>query len=299
MKVIDPHVHFWDIARHRYPWMLNTTENFSGDMRAIKKNYLVENLLQDAQDIDILKVVHIEANIDPADPVAETRWLQELAQAPSHRNLPNAIVAQVDLSQTASHVERILEQHCAYANMRGIRQILNVHPNAFYDYVGREYMVEPQWQRNFHLLAKYQLSFDLQIYPSQMMQAAQLAQRHPETTIIINHAGMFVDRHEVAGWRQWRDGLAQLARCSNTSIKISGMGMLDHHWTVESIRPYVLQIMDTFGVERCMFASNFPVDKLYSSYSAVWQAYANVVRDASSVDKEALFVGNAQRIYRI
>ncbi len=101
--------------------------------------------------------------------------------------MPNAIVAGADLS--AENAQEVLEGHAAFANTRGIRQILNVHANPLYDYVGRHYMREPQWRKNFALLKKYSMSFDLQLYPSQMKEAAELAQEHPDTQFIVNHAG--------------------------------------------------------------------------------------------------------------
>jgi predicted TIM-barrel fold metal-dependent hydrolase len=90
-----------------------------------------------------------------------------------------------------------------------------------------------------------------------------------------------------------------LAGCRNVSVKISGFAMFDHAWTVESLRPYVLETIDTFGVERAMFASNFPVDRLFGSYTDVWQAYAAIVDGASDTEKDALFRRNAERFYRI
>jgi predicted TIM-barrel fold metal-dependent hydrolase len=160
-------------------------------------------------------------------------------------------------------------------------------------------MREPAWRKGFGLLKRHGLSFDLQIYPSQMEEAAALAREHENTTLIVNHTGMFVDRGSVAGWRAWRDGMRLLAACPNVAVKISGLGMIDHGWTVESIRPYALETIDAFGVERAMFASNFPVDRLYGTYERQWQAFAAIVADASEAEKAALFQGNAQWIYRI
>lgn len=132
-----------------------------------------------------------------------------------------------------------------------------------------------------------------------MDEAAQLARAHPDIQIVLNHAGMFVDRDSPAGYRAWREGLKTLAACPNVAVKISGLAMFDHHWTVESLRPYVLETLDTFGVERAMFASNFPVDRLFGSYDALWQAYARIVAGASDDERRQLFVANAERIYRI
>jgi predicted TIM-barrel fold metal-dependent hydrolase len=271
--------------------------SFVGDARDLKHDYLLDDLLREAGDIEVLKLVHVEANHDPADPVEETRWLQSIADRKESRGMPNAIVAAVDLS--APNAPAVLEAHASFANTRGIRQILNVHENRLFDYVGRHFMREPQWREHFALLRRYDMSFDLQLYPSQMEEAAALARAHGDTQFIVNHAGMFVDRSSVAGYRAWRDGMRLLAGCRNVAVKISGLAMFDHRWTVESLRPYVLETIDAFGVERAMFASNFPVDRLFGSYADLWRAYASIVDGASVAEKDALFRGNAERCYRI
>jgi predicted TIM-barrel fold metal-dependent hydrolase len=297
MQVVDSHIHLWDLKTHRYPWLENPGVSFVGDARELKHDYLLDDLLGEAGDIEVLKLVHVEANHDPADPVEETRWLQSIADRDASRGMPNAIVAAVDLS--AQNAPALLEAHASFANTRGIRQILNVHDNKLFDYVGRHYMREPQWREHFALLRRYGLSFDLQLYPSQMEEAAALARAHADTLLVVNHAGMFVDRDSVAGYRAWREGMRLLAACPNIAVKISGLAMFDHHWTVESLRPYVLETIDTFGVERAMFASNFPVDRLFGSYTDWWRAYASIVDDASEAEKDALFRRNAERYYRI
>ena len=296
MQVVDPHIHLWDLSTHHYPWLANPQTSFVGDARELKHDYLIRDLLRDAGSVAVLKVVHVDANHDPADPVEETRWLQGIANGDG-RGMPDGIVAGADLS--ADNAPQVLEAHAAFANTRGIRQILNVHDDPLYDYVGRHYMHEPQWRRHFALLKRYGLSFDLQLYPSQMNDAAALAREHPDTQFIVNHAGMFVDRASPSGYRAWREGMRALAACPNVAVKISGLAMFDHDWTIESFRPYVLETIDTFGCERAMFASNFPVDRLFGSYTAIWNAYAHIVGDASESEKDALFVRNAERIYRI
>jgi predicted TIM-barrel fold metal-dependent hydrolase len=174
-----------------------------------------------------------------------------------------------------------------------------VHESPLYDYGGRHFMHEAVWRRNFGLLKRHSMSFDMQLYPSQMNDAAALARKHHDTQFIVNHTGMFVDRSSVEGYRAWRDGMRALAACENVAVKISGLAMFDHAWTVESFRPYVLETIDAFGCERAMFASNFPVDRLFGSYGALWNAYASIVADATDGEREALFRRNAERIYRI
>lgn len=297
LRVIDPHIHLWNPEALHYPWMAHAGGNFMGPCDAILKTYEVANFLGDTQGVEVLKVVHIDAAHDPTTPLKETQWLQSQADAPGSRGMPQGIVAYADLS--APDVAALLAAHAEHPNVRGIRQTLNVHADRYYDYVGRHFMREPPWRRGFALLREFGLSFDLQIYPGQMPEAAEVARAHPDTPFIINHTGMFVDRGSVAGWRAWREGMRLLAACPNVHVKISGMGMIDHHWTVESLRPYALETIDAFGIERAMFASNFPVDRLYGDYAALWSAYAQIIADATADERDALFRSNAERIYRI
>lgn len=301
LRVIDPHMHLWDLERLRYPWLeaADEADTFMGDDRSLAVTHNAAAFRAEAEDagIDLHGAVHIEAGHDPADPLAETRWLQAQAHDPASGGLPQGIVAYADLSHTG--VGELLAGHAAYPNVRGIRQILNVHRDPRFDYVGRHFMREPTWQAGFAMLAPLGLSFDLQIYPDQMPEAASLARIHPETQIVLNHTGMFVDRGSVAGWRAWRDGMRALAACPNVEVKISGLGMVDHGWTVESIRPYVLESIDAFGVGRAMFASNFPVDRLYGSYGGVWAAFVETVSGASEAERAALFHDTAARVYRL
>ncbi len=297
MKVVDPHVHFWNLDSHVYPWM-KPQGHLVGDASAMLRNYELAELRAEAGSIEIDKVVHVEANHgNPPDPLEETRWLQAMADTEGNRGMPNGLVAGADFSQAG--LEAQLEAQSAYSNLRGIRQILNVHSDPAFDYVGRHFMLEPLWRKQFKLLEKFDLSFDLQIYPAQMPTAVELARDNPGIQLILNHTGMFVDRGSVAAYRRWRDGLRALATCPNVAVKISGLAMLDHAWTVESLRPYVLETIDAFGVERCMFASNFPVDSLFSSYETLWLAFSQIVSDLTEAQRAALFRHNAERLYRI
>ncbi len=292
LQVVDPHIHFWDMVPGNYPGLDSPGEGFLGDSRPMCVPHLPADLKALAGDIDILKVVHIDAIA--ADPLRETRWLQQLAD---ETGLPNAIVAYVDLSRPDADAQ--LEAHCTASNLRGIRQILNVHPDKTYDYVARAFMDEPGWLAGFALLERYGLSFDLQLYPHQMPRAAEVARHFPGTPIVLNHAGMFVDRATPQGWREWRDGMRLLAACDNVHVKISGLGMFDHRWTIESIRPYAHECIDAFGVERAMFASNFPVDRLFADYATLWHAFAEAVSGVTADEQARLFRTNAERFYRI
>jgi predicted TIM-barrel fold metal-dependent hydrolase len=295
LSVVDPHIHLWDRQVVRYPWLDDPGVAFSGDNRLLPDPYGVPQLLRDAIDVRLEMSVHVEAN--PENSLAEVCWLQSLADDPANGGHPHGIVAYVDLS--ANDARERLEELAAYRNLRGIRQILNVHQDANYDYVGRHFMRESRWRENLRHLERWRWSFDLQLYPSQVDDAVAVIDANPRISFILNHAGMFVDRNAPSGWRQWREGLRRIADRGNTAVKISGLAMFDHDWTVESLRPYVLETIDAFGVDRCMFASNFPIDGLHARYGQLWMAYAAIVADASQADRDALFSGNAIRHYRL
>jgi predicted TIM-barrel fold metal-dependent hydrolase len=293
--IIDPHHHLYDLEHYRYPWLQDGVKPIVfGDYTAICKSYLLDDFLADAGSENLVKSVHLDVGFDPADPVGETRWLQGLAD---HRGFPHGIVGYADLASPT--VEGLLEAHCAYKNFRGIRQSLNYHPDPKKTYLSRPGVSgETSWRSGFALLRKYDLSFDLQIYYPQMEESYDLARRFSDTQIILDHTGMPVDRSadDIAGWK---DGIRRLAQAPNVACKISGLGMGDWAWTVESIRPFVLTAIEAFGVDRCMFASNFPVDKLFSSYDAIFDAFMEITRGLSTDERRKLFHDNALRYYRL
>jgi len=210
--------------------------------------------------------------------------------------IPTAVVAYADF--THADIDTILAAHCQFDRVRGIRQILNHHKDETLSYTTENLLANARWQKNFALLKKYKLSFDLQIYYQQMEQAAQLADKHPDTQIILNHTGMPVEQGP-AGVEAWREGMARLAACPNVAVKISGLGMAIPQWTVERIRPFVMDTIDRFGVGRCMFASNFPVDSLFGSYKKLYGAFNTIVSEFSDQQRNQLFHDNAAHFYRL
>jgi predicted TIM-barrel fold metal-dependent hydrolase len=294
MKIVDPHIHFWDTSAVRYTWLENPTVAYSGDNRLLPKQFLFENVCAELDCIEILRTVHIEAN--PDDAIAEARWLQSLASSPSRAGHPHAIVARADLS--LPDAPGMLERLSSFSRVRGIRQILNRHRDPRFNYVERDYLSDPLWRDNLRRLATFGWSFDLQLYPTQAAAAADLIGRNPDIFFIVNHAAMYADR-TLAGWRSWRRAVRELAALPNVSMKISGLAMFDHSWSIESFRPIVLETLDSFGVDRCMFASNFPIDSLHGSYGKLWRAYEEIVTDLSAAERHALFVENAIRCYRL
>jgi predicted TIM-barrel fold metal-dependent hydrolase len=294
--IVDPHHHLWDLERFSYPWLSARPlpASVAGDVAPIAKSYLLDDYLADTANQNVVKSVHVDAGFDPSQPVEETRWLQSIAD---QRGFPHGIAARAELHRP--DVEAMLAAHCQFPNVRGIRHIVNWHPDPAKTYVTRaDFLTDSAWLRGFALLKRYNLSFDLQLYPSQMADAAALAAAHSDTTIVLNHAGMPVDRDGEA-LSLWRTGMRALAAQPNVWVKISGLGMVDWRWTENSIRPFVLDTIEIFGPDRCMFASNFPVDKLYSSFDALYGAFEGIVSDFSIDERRRLFCDTALAVYRI
>jgi len=296
MQIVDPHVHIWDLSTGLYPGLQRPSTGFVGDNTTIARSYLLPELLSEARaapDIDLVGIVHVEAF--PTDRLAETRYLQSLADGEG-AGFPQALVVNADLA--ADDAEAQLEAQCAFANTRGIRQIVNQHPVALYSYGVPDHLKNPTWVAQFALLRRFALSFDLQLYPHQIDEVLGVLDANPDIPVIVNHAGMPVDRSPET-LQPWRRLMRRLSERPQVSVKISGLGMFDHHWTVESLRPLVHDMLEIFGVERAMFASNFPVDKLFSSYADLWRAFLAITSDLTESETQNLFAGNARRIYRI
>ena len=296
---IDTHHHLWDLENNPYPWLMEPINHFVGDYSAIRKSWLIGDLHKGAKDIPLRKSVHVQAEWDHnVDPVGETAWLQSVADDPGSRGMPNAIIAYANLSDP--NVEGVLERHAEHQNWRGIRHMLNWsddRPNFRFAEAG-DLMRDPQWRSGFKLLEVFGGSFEVQIWPWQLEDAARLANDIPEVQIILGHTAMPIGR-SPGELREWRKGLEALGTAPNISAKISALGMLDQQWTTESIAPFVLDTIDILGVDRCMFASNFPVDSLFSDYTTLWNAYSDITSDFSDTDRAMLFHDNAERFYKI
>jgi predicted TIM-barrel fold metal-dependent hydrolase len=290
MRICDPHIHLWDLWTRLYPGLETPSLGFIGSNAPIARSYLLPEYLQEGgTEIEIAAAVHVEAF--PTDPLAEVAHVQRMADASP---IPLAIVGNADL--TRPDVGDLLDRMMPHSALRGIRQVVNLHSDPSLTYTSRDLLADPAFARGLAQLARRGLRFDLQLYPHQATAAARLLDATPDLQVILNHAGMWADR-TFGGWRAWKAALRDLAARPQTSVKISGLGMFDRNWTAAGIRPLILETLEAFGTERAMFASNFPVDKLFSDFPSLWAAFAAAVQDQDEAVQDALFHGNARRIY--
>ena len=299
IKIVDAHHHLWDLENKQtsYAWlMVSEGEAFFGDYGAIRKSYKLEDYLQDAKNQNLVKSVHVQAEHDDDKPVNETAWLQKVADAhPSH--LPNAIVAFADFSK--KNVSEILDQHQEFKNTRGIRQILSYNEEEpKYSHASQDFMKNISWVENFKEIRNRNLSFDIQIYKHQMEDAYSLAKKYDDVLFILNHTGE--PCYQTDEYIQsWSESMNKIAQCENIVTKISGLGMFDPNWTTESTKIFVERTIDIFGINRCMFASNFPVDKIFNTFDNYWNSFKTITKNYSDNDKQMLFSSNAEKYYRI
>lgn len=299
IEIIDAHHHLWDLdpdgSGIPYGWQrdVGAMRPF-GDPAPIQRSYLIDELKGESKIARITGSVHVQCDSALENPVEETRWLQSVAMRSG--GMPNAIVGLVDLSRSGA--QDTLFAHTKYKNFRGVRQIvaqLDNRPDLSFrdDHLLRNAM----WRDQFGLLEEYDLSFDLQLYPEQMADAAELLAQHTRIPVVIDHAGSPYDQ-SPEGLRAWRRGLELLASLPHVFIKISGFGMYDAQWSAESIEPIYGSIMEMFGPQRAMFGSNFPVDKLMTEYDYILTEVLKLAAGHSAADKAALFGGTARDFYR-
>ena len=299
MKIVDPHHHLWDLDELNYPWLnAGGGEVAFGNYAPLCKNYHLADLVTDHGQLDVVKSVNIQAEHDRSDPVRETAWLQKVADTPDNeKGLPSGIVAFADFEDP--NVEAMLEKQKAYKNVRGIRHVVSYQPHPDDWDAPKDYLADSGFQKNIGLLAKHDLHFELQIYAAHQSKAAvSLMNAHPNVQFILTHTGNPVQQDKNS-FDSWLAGLKQLAACDNATLKISGLGMYMPKWTTDMFRPYVLNAIDIFGSQRCMFGSNFPVDGLFSTYEELYAAFFSLTADLSDDEKRELFHDNAMKYYRL
>jgi len=319
LPICDPHHHLW----HR-----TDMPDHPGS------RYLLEELLKDTGGgHNILSTVFVQCGSmyrkgGPQEmrPVGETEFVQGIAaQSASGQygktHVVAGIVGHADLSLGAE-VESVLEAHIAAGSnrFRGIRHISTWDASAS----GRSSMGPPKgllldskFRQGFACLQKYDLSFDAWLYHPQLTELADLARTFPDITIVLDHIGGLLGIGPYAGKReevfeQWQNGITELAACPNVVVKLGGLGMplSGFGWNeratppnstelAETMAPYYRLCIERFGANRCMFESNFPVDKVSYSYTVMWNAFKRITKDFSSEDRGALFHDTAVRVYRL
>jgi predicted TIM-barrel fold metal-dependent hydrolase len=291
--IIDAHHHVW--RQKDLPWLVGPMlPRIFGPYEPLRRDYPMSEYLADIAGAGVVKSVYVQANWAPANAEAEVAWVQKTAD---ETGWPHAIVGYADL--LASDVRPALDRLMRYPLLRGIRMQLHWHGNPQYRFAKvADVADDPTFRRNFAALADYGLSFDLQVFAPQMDRAARLAADFPKTAFILQHAGMLEDL-STAGRAAWRDGMAKLAARPNVYAKLSGLGTFIHRNDPAHIAWIVGETVGLFGAGRCLFGSNFPIEKLWTDFAALTSAYREAAVRYAPAEQADMLHDVAARVYRM
>lgn len=293
MKIIDAHHHIW--RQSDLPWLQGPTQpRIFGNYDAVKRDYPIEEFLDDIAGTGVQKSVYIQANWAPDQGQAEAEWVQATAD---RTGWPHGIVAYCDM--TVADARPVLDRLARLPLLRGIRQQFHWHENPLYRFAASPDLCHnPNVQRNINHLADYGLAFDLQVFAGQMEGAAELAAACPRVTFILQHAGMLEDLTDD-GRAAWKAGLRRLAAEPNVMTKLSAFGTFIHLNDPAHIERILHDAVGVFGADRCLYGSNFPIEKIWTNYPALIDAFRRAANDLGAGEQRAIFHDTATRVYRL
>ncbi len=291
--MIDAHHHIW--RQKDLPWLSGPEQpRIFGSYSAIKRDYLIDEYRSDIDGTGIEKSIYVQANWAANAFEDEVAWVQQSSDE-SGWNI--GIVGYADFTQ--SDVRPQLDRLTQHDRMRGIRQQFHWHENPLYRFASDpDLAIDPSVQRNVGHLSDYGWSFDLQVFPDQMSGAAQLAASCSDVTFVLQHAGMLEDTSDE-GWAAWQEGMTHLAACPNVCSKLSAFGTFTHKNDPAFIKTMIAETVRLFGADRCLYGSNYPIEKLWVSYADLFAAFRVGVADLDDEQQNAIFTDTAARVYRI
>jgi predicted TIM-barrel fold metal-dependent hydrolase len=287
IRFVETHVHLWDkenAAVKRGPFRPHQAA-------ANSLRYRAEDFIAETRFSSLAKWMVVEANGATLDPAYETAWVQEQAD---RLGGPHGFVARVELASPDR--DDVLDRHAQYAVFRGVR-----------DPQGNLLLEHPRWLEGLAELGKRRLPLCLDTEYRRFGLVANAADRVPEATIVIDHCGLtLIDgepKPDAAYLSEWRRALDGLATRANVIMKIGCLGLVarDPDWTVDSIRPWVEGCVEAFGVDRVIFGTDWPLNRCYSSYQDVLDAFGSILADGghSTAHQVQMLAGNAEALYRL
>jgi L-fucono-1,5-lactonase len=272
--VIDSHQHFWQVGRFDYPWMSDGI---------LCRDYLPTDLAPILQQNHVDKTVLVQAS----NSVAESKWLLELANANS---FIAGIVGWVDL--TSPDCISQLNELCADPKFKGVRHLVESEPSD-------KWLIQPAVLASLQQLSRRGLSYDLLVHTRHLKHIPRVVESCPDLKFVIDHlAKPPIARNEIDEWSQ---ALKPLAKYPNISCKLSGLVTEANwsSWQADDLRPYVDVALESFGPDRLMFGSDYPVCLLASSYDRVLDSFQEILKSLSDADRDKIFARNAEKFYRL
>jgi predicted TIM-barrel fold metal-dependent hydrolase len=279
MQIVDTHQHLWDLDLFRYPWLSSLPQ--------LNRSFRMADYLDATTGLNVVKSVHLEADVDEPYMLDETRHLLALADQPD--NPLEGIVAcgRPENKDFKSYLDRI----AGHPKLKGIRRVLHTQP----DEIGQE----PTFVENVAALSNYGLSFDICVLARQLPIAIKLVSKCPNVVFILDHCG--VPQVKEKNLDPWRAQITEIAKFPNVSCKISGLVAYadPKAWTAEVLRPYVEHVVASFGWDRVVFGSDWPVCTLSASFRQWVEALQAITHAAGETNQRKLFRDNALHVYKL
>jgi len=274
--MIDSHQHFWQVGRFDYPWM-------SSDLGVLYRDYLPHDLAPILEHNNITKTVLVQAS----NSVAESKWLLELANA---NGFIAGVVGWVDLMSPG--INQQLDELCADPKFKGVRHLVESEPDD-------DWLVQPAVLSGLKQLSARALSYDLLVHTRHLKHVPLIAESCPDLAVVIDHlAKPPIARNEI---KEWSQALQPLARYSKIYCKLSGL-VTEADWSSwqrEDMRPFVDIALESFGADRMMFGSDYPVCLLAASYDQVLDSFQEILKSLNDADRDKIFSKNAEQFYRL
>ena len=274
--MIDSHQHFWQVGLFAYPWM-------SSDLGVLYRDYLPDDLAPILQQNGVKQTVLVQAS----NSVAESRWLLDLADANS---FIAGVVGWVDLMSV--EIDAQLDDLCAHPKFKGVRHLVESEPHD-------DWLVQPAVLAGLKKLSARGLSYDLLVHTRHLRYVPHVAESCPDLRLVVDHmAKPPIARNEI---KEWSEALKPVARYPNIQCKLSGLVTEASwsSWQANDLRPYVEYALESFGADRVMFGSDYPVCLLAASYGRVLDSFQEILKDISDSDRDKIFSKNAARFYRL
>ena len=294
-KAIDSHFHIW--RQKDQPWLVGPmVPRIFGPYEPIRRDYPIAEYLRDTAGTGVEASVYCQTNWPPKGELTEVEWVD--AEAKQSNGVLQGMTAYCNLLAEGAP-DMLAAEAKASKLVRGIRMQLHWHENPLYRFAPRpDLMNEPLFRKNLAKLQDHGWLFELQVFTSQMKDAAALIEAFPGINFVLLHAGMLEDL-SAAGRAAWREGMQRLAALPNLYVKLSGLGTFIHRVDQAHIADIALPTLEMFGAGRCVFGSNFPIEKLWSRYAELVNAYRGALAGLSDADQARVFSGTARDLYRL
>lgn len=291
--IVDSHHHIWRLAETA--WLQGPmVPRIFGAYEPLRRDYLIDEYLAEAVPCGVVKSVYVQVNVATGKEVDEVAWVQSVAR---RHGFPHAVTAFAELS--APDVGDVLDREIAQGNVRAVRQQLHWHEKAQHRFAAAPDIVAgAAWRSGLREVRRRGLMFELQVFPAQMPHAMRLAHDFHDVVFVLTHAGMLEDRSET-GWALWAEGMRGLAACPNVMVKLSGLGTFERTCSEAVWAPVVRQTVDLFGPSRCLFGSNFPIEKMWTSYAQLLAVMRACLSGYSTSERREILHDVAARLYKL